>query len=133
MPWIDDESYDDKSLGGKGTLTAITVDRSERLDRYNKLQGTGLCFRCSHAFIMRTKRMNEPVVRCENQTGEPHMPLDIVECNRYREVGKLSLSEMATLAKMVGEPEKRQAGFLGRYSISDQGPLADGTEQESLP
>lgn len=133
MPWIDDEQYDDKSLSSKGALTAAHVDLNEKRERCNNLGGLGKCFRCANAFIVTLKRRNDPIIKCEAQRDEPIMPLDVVECNKYREVGKLSLGEMAQLAKLVGEPEKRQAGFLGRYSITDNGSLPEGTEQESMP
>lgn len=119
MPWIDDEHYEPDKLTKSGSLHAASVDNAERRSRCNNLPGVGLCFRCSYAFIYRTVRMNEPVIRCENQNGEPRMPPDVVECSKFREVGKLSLAEMALLAKAVGDPEQRKAGFIQKYSLPE--------------
>jgi hypothetical protein len=128
MPWFDDESDDDKSLSNEGTMVAIQVDRAEKLDRYNKLEGIGKCFSCSYAFIYRTSQKNDPFIKCEVQSGEPSMPPNIVECNRYQEVGKLSLSQMSQLAKMVGEQEKRQAGFIQVFSANTKVTDVDETQ-----
>jgi hypothetical protein len=56
------------------------------------------------------------------------MPPNIVECNRYQEVGKLSLSQMSQLAKMVGEQEKRQAGFIQVFSANTKVTDVDETQ-----
>ena len=78
-------------------------------DRFRvKIQG--ICGRCSHAHIWRTPRMNEPVVKC-NSLGE-RVPSDVSECSEFKQLGVLSVWELAQLCLDIdiSKPTKR-VGF----------------------
>ena len=76
--------------------------------------GIGLCYRCARAHIYRTKRSNDSVILCGELSGNIPMPLDIVECNRFRQEGTLSIWELTQLCLDIDlSKPNRKAGFVG--------------------
>ena len=76
---------------------------------------TGICSRCTHAHIWRTARMNEPVVVCQTMYGEPsRVPTDIRECNKFSQVGQLSIYELINLCCDIDLSKgTKKVGFHG--------------------
>lgn len=64
----------------------------------NKLAAkfSGLCFHCKWSTIIRTQRMNEPLIKCAELSQQ--VPSDVVECNSYRKITDMGLASMAELA-----------------------------------
>ena len=91
----------------EGRVDAIHVGRS--LSQLSSGDGIGKCFSCSHAWIMRAARENNPTVRCGAVYETPFvMPHDVAECNRYSKKGEV---DIWTLIKMhnpvdLSKPEK---------------------------
>lgn len=84
----------------------------------NKLQGQNresfvdsksLCTTCRWAFIVRQSSKNNRHIRCSS--GYPGwVPDDISECNSYTNITELSLGQMAEIATLITNSEKR-VGF----------------------
>jgi hypothetical protein len=75
----------------------------------NWTDGKGICGTCSWATIIRQASRNTRVIRCGqlNQT----MPEDVAECNSYSSMTELSLSQMASMATLIGGLPERKVGF----------------------
>ena len=79
--------------GGRAEAEESRIDIAIR-DRF-KVIIPGICKNCSRAHIWRTGRMNEPVVRCR-ESGL-RVPTDVVEGNEFKQVGVLSVWELAQM------------------------------------
>ena len=88
---------------------ADMVELGQSLKNLSNGYGIGKCFSCSHSWVMRTKRQNEPIVRCRGvYEQELIVPHDIEECSRYDRKGEL---DIMTLIKMhnpvdLSKPDK---------------------------
>ena len=101
---------------------ADMVELGQSLKNLSNGYGIGKCFSCSHSWVMRTRRQNEPIVRCNEVYNQPLIvPHDIEECSRYDKKGEL---DIMTLIKMhnpvdVSKPDK-VAGFSKEQSESTE-------------
>jgi hypothetical protein len=68
--------------------------------------GRRLCETCAEAVVMRGVSAKEEVVFCE-QTRRS-VPIDVMECNRYKEGGKPSLWDMRQVAWILDVDSRRQ-------------------------
>lgn len=77
----------------------------------NKLRArfTGLCFHCKWSTIARTKRMNDPIIRCSE--FQQLVPTDVTECNSYRRITDLGLQTMAELAWPIDTRDYLKDGY----------------------
>ncbi len=72
----------------------------------------GICGRCQFAHIWRTARMNEPVVRCGETSAR--VPVDIMECNKFKQVGVLTVWELTQLCLDIDiSKSDKKVGFQG--------------------
>ena len=89
-------------------------DRAKAIERVNI---TGLCGRCTHAHIWRTARMNEPVVICQSMDAAyDRVPTDIIECNKFSQIGQLSIYELINLCCDIDLTKStKKVGFHGDH------------------
>lgn len=111
-PTYGHNTYKNPSYFRVETLAEEIEDAAKRRSKTRVVQSiTGLCASCTHAFIYRTRRENEPTVVCMNFSTERRMPTDIEECSRYSAIGQLDISTLAKMATLIDKDEKDQAGF----------------------
>ena len=77
-------------------------------NRYAK-KFTGLCFHCKWSTILRTTRMNEPVIKCSELGAR--VPHDIIECNSYKKVTDMGLQTMAEMAWLIDPRDYLKDGY----------------------
>jgi len=76
----------------------------------NKLHKfTGLCFHCKWSTIIKTKRMNDPLIKCAELSQL--VPTDVTECNSYRRVTDMGLQTMAELAWPIDTRDNLKDGY----------------------
>lgn len=100
---------------------SIGEEISEKASNLNRrfhgpTKGSGLCFRCNNAMIMRRKSEFEPRVYCDEMAtmyGKTEVAADIAECSKFSQAGKLSIWDLAKLAKVIDLDEKPSVGFKG--------------------
>ena len=88
-------------------LDRQTVKLQSRL-RGHFVDDATICTSCKHATIFRQKSQNNRQVYCGMLSR--YMPTDIDECNEYRTVNDLSLSQMADIAVLIDMNDKK-VGF----------------------
>ncbi len=83
-----------------------------QVERLNAPTGTSLCFRCTHSHIYRRKKNFSVVIRCNELTDYAHSQMadDIEECNRFKQVGKLTIWELMRIAQPIIIDGKDSAG-----------------------
>lgn len=87
---------------------AEAIKESSRRVRV-KVPSKYLCFRCANAMIYKREGAADPIIFCSS--FDRRMPLDIVECNKFRPEGTLDVWDMAKLAKIIDINEKKSVGF----------------------
>jgi len=71
--------------------------------------GKGLCGSCKWASIIRQESRNTRVIQC-GSIGK-RVPEDIVECSDYQNFTQLTLSQMSSIATLIGGFPERKVGF----------------------
>lgn len=69
-----------------------------------------LCTSCRWAFIARQASKNHRLIHCTGGYPGGFIPDDIIECNSYSNITELRLAQMADLAILIGDKE-RKVGF----------------------
>jgi len=70
-----------------------------------------LCDTCSEGIVMRGASANEEAVFCEEMRR--HVPIHVVECNRFKQGGQPSLWDLREIAWVLNVDSRRQKiGFL---------------------
>jgi hypothetical protein len=70
----------------------------------------GMCGRCSNSHIYKTPRENFPLVFCTYSEKARQMPLDITECNKFSQIGRLDIWDLAKLAVPI-DIDRPKMGF----------------------
>lgn len=88
------------------------IDDAAKAHRSWAIRITGICQRCNHSHIWKTERMSDPHVFCNIHDPALHVPTDVSQCNRFSQIGALSVWELAKLALDVDIKDKPiPAGF----------------------
>ena len=107
---------DDEEHTGRGKLT-VTLERLVKAQKLEGVQGESfvdsrsLCTSCVWATITRRSGRNHRVIRCGEMAQ--FVPEDISECNNYKNITTLSLSQMTEMATLIDISEKK-VGFYKR-------------------
>jgi len=76
-----------------------------------------LCATCRSGIRRRSALTGATETRCDAFQGSPLVRTQIAECNRYIEIGTLSLCEMSAIAWIV-EARGKQIGFLSPEELA---------------
>ena len=68
-----------------------------------------LCGTCRYAHIMRLASKNDYIINCQELGCR--VPMNITECNKYQNESKLSIMELAKIAKVIND-KGEQSGFF---------------------
>ena len=102
----------------EGKLDAIRTGRS--LSQLAFATGIGKCFSCERAWIMRTKRHNDPIVRCNAEYNDPVIvPHDITDSTRYARKGEV---DIWTLIKMHNPVDLSKPDAVMGFKTNEQSP-----------
>ena len=112
---MDDETGPDESTK-KHRLTYNQVEALEAQGRKltgskteNWVDGRTICTTCINAHIIRRYNRNNRTIRCTADGMLKHE--DVAECSEYRNMTELSLSQMASMATLIGGIPERKVGF----------------------
>jgi hypothetical protein len=95
----------------EGVLIEFQYDKLKTASRnFHGITMTGICKSCNHSHIFKTNRTNDPTVLCGFGEKSFQVSLDISECNKFSQIGTLSVWELAKLATPV-DLDKRTLGF----------------------
>lgn len=89
----------------------IETDRIDAVRNRFSIEIPGICRNCQSSHILRTGRSMEPELYCRKFESNKRMPLDIVECNKFEQIGVLSVWELAKLALDIDLTPERKTGF----------------------
>lgn len=103
---IDPPEIDREKLGAR--LEKASQKLGLKTDRF--VDTKSLCTSCQWAFIARQASKNHRLIHCTAGYPGGYIPDDIIECNSYMNVTQLSLAQMADIAMLVGDKE-RKVGF----------------------
>ena len=102
-------------------LNAIQIGRSVSQLAFD--DGIGKCFSCEKAWIIRVKRQNDPIVRCNSGYEEPLIvPHDITDCTRYARKGEV---DIWTLIKMHNPVDLSKPDAVMGFKTNEQSPETD--------
>lgn len=112
-----DDEHEEHTGRGKLTNTLERIVKTQKLEGVQTesfVDSRSLCTSCVWATITRRSGRNNRVIRC----GEMGMfvPEDISECNNYKNLTTLSLSQMAEMATLI-EISEKQVGFYKREDV----------------
>lgn len=92
-------------LGAHAEFQADVLESARK--RFHGITITGICKNCSSSQIYKTQRMNDPIVLCTRNEYALRMPIDLTECNKFTQIGKLDIWDLAKLAKDINVDSKK--------------------------
>lgn len=108
---------------GKLEFNENRIDDAAKKHRSWGLKMPGICQRCNNSHIWKTERMPDPHVICliGDYSSPNRVPIDVSDCNRFSQIGAVSVWELAKLALDVDISEKpRAAGFAHSKKENDE-------------